>query len=312
MSAPLLACLFARDRPLAARLAEAVGAELAALDVRRFPDGESYLRYRQPVDGRDLVLLCALDRPDPKVMPLLFAAAEARALGAARIGLVAPYLAYLRQDRRFHDGEALTSAHFADILSRAVDWVVTVDPHLHRLRSLDEVYGIPSAVLHAAPMLAAWIAREVDAPLLVGPDSESEQWVASVAEHAGAPHLVLEKTRRGDRDVEITVPDLGQWPGRTPVLVDDIVSTGQTMVQTVRRLKAAGTPPPVCVAVHGLFAGDAHAALRRAGAARVASTNTIPHVTNLVDVAPLLAGGVARMLGDRSAAPLEPPDTANK
>lgn len=293
MSAPLLAALFERDRPFAARLTQAMGAETLGIEHRRFPDGESYLRFGGSADGRALVLLCPLDDPDPKLAPLLFAAAEARAQGAAQVGLVAPYLAYLRQDRRFREGEALTSAHFAAVLSRHFDWLVTVDPHLHRLTTLDEVYGVPSRVAHAAPLLARWIAREVEAPLLVGPDAESEQWVAAVGAEAGAPHVVLEKVRRGDREVEIALPDLGAWAGRTPVLVDDIVSSARTMVVAAGRLVGSGLAAPVCVAVHGLFAGDAYDALRRAGAARIVTANTVPHATNDIDVAPLLAEAVA-------------------
>lgn len=294
MSPPLLlAAPFERDRPFAARLAGVMGAETLGIEHRRFPDGESYVRLGGRVAGRTLILLCPLDDPDPKLATLLFAAAEARAQGAAEVGLAAPYLAYLRQDRRFREGEALTSAHFAAVLSRHFDWLVTVDPHLHRLASLDEVYGVPSRVAHAAPLLARWIAREVDRPLLVGPDAESAQWVAAVGADAGAPHVVLEKTRRGDREVEIALPDLGAWAGRTPVLVDDIVSSARTMIVAAGRLVGSGLAAPVCVAVHGLFAGGAYDALRRAGAARIVTANTIPHASNAIDVAPLVADAAA-------------------
>ena len=198
----------------------------------------------------------------------------------------------MRQDKRFHDGEGVTSAYFARTLSASIDWLVTVDPHLHRRKSLAEIYSVPAVAVHAAPLLAEWIAGAVERPLLVGPDAESGQWVAAVAAAAGAPSVVLEKIRRGDRHVSVSVPDVERWRDHTPVLVDDIVSTGRTLIETIGHLKRAGMRPPVCVAVHGVFARDAYDELRAAGAARVVTTNTIHHPSNAIDVAPLLAEGV--------------------
>ena len=299
MTAPAIFALPGNEA-LAARLSASLDAECGPLEVRRFPDGESYVRYDAPVRGRPVLLCCSLDRPDDKLLPLVFAAETARELGAASVGLACPYLAYMRQDRRFRDGEAVTSAIFAKLLSRAADWLVTVDPHLHRHAALDEIYDVPAEALHAAPLLARWIADEVTRPLLIGPDSESEQWVAAVAKSAAAPYVVLEKTRRGDREVEVSVPQVERWRAHTPVLVDDIVSTARTMIETVGHLRAAGMTPPVCVAVHAVFAGDAYRELEAAGTARVVSANTIPHASNGIDVTPLLVAGVRRMLRYRA------------
>jgi ribose-phosphate pyrophosphokinase len=292
---PLLFTLPGNER-LAALLAPAIDAEIGSAVIRHFPDGETYWRYDTPVAGRSVALLCTLDRPDGKALPLLFAAAAARDLQVARIGLIAPYLAYMRQDRRFRPGEAVTSDTFAGIVSARFDWLVTVDPHLHRRASLDEIYSVPARALHAAPLIAQWISDNVETPLLIGPDRESEQWVAAVARGAGAPHIVLRKQRRGDRAVEVSVPELAQWRERIPVLVDDIISTGQTMIETVKQLKRAGLPPPVCIGVHGIFAGNALAELMQAGAARVVTTNTIAHSSNSIDISGLLAEGVRGLI----------------
>jgi ribose-phosphate pyrophosphokinase len=293
---PLLVAL-RENEGIAKPLAEALCAEPARLALRRFPDGETYLRYDTSPAERDVVLLCPLDRPDDKFLPLLFAAATARDLGAASVGLVSPYLAYMRQDRRFQPGEAVTSAYFAAVLARQVDWLVTVDPHLHRRSSLSEIYPVPAVALHAAPLIAAWIREAVDRPILVGPDAESEQWVAAVARDAGAPHLVLKKFRRGDHDVEISIPEIERWRDHTPILIDDIVSTARTMIETVGHLVRAGMQPPVCVAVHGLFAGAAYQELVGAGASRIVTSNTIPHESNAIDVTDLLAEGVRKLIG---------------
>lgn len=287
-------------------LANAVGADVGRIVIRRFPDGETYLRYETPVSGRSLLLLCTLDRPNDKFLPLVFAAAAARDLRATQVGLISPYLPYMRQDRRFQPGEAVTSTYFAKLLSSQIDWLVTVDPHLHRRESLAEIYNIPTQVMHAAPLISDWIRTEVKMPLLIGPDSESEQWVAAVARDAGAPHVVLRKARHGDRDVEVSVPEVAHWRDHTPILMDDIVSTGRTMIETIGHLSRQGMRPPVCIALHGIFAGNAVSDLVAAGADKVATTNTIPHATNTIDVTALLAQGVRAVAGqsEASASPI--------
>ncbi len=268
--------------------------------LRRFPDGETYVRLDSPVDGHRVILACGLDHPDDRAMGLLFAAATARELGATQVGIVAPYLGYMRQDARFQPGEAVTSRHVARMLSQHADWLLTVDPHLHRYRSLDEIYSIPSVVVPAAPVIAAWITANVARPLLVGPDVESEQWVAEVARLAGAPHVVMTKTRHGDREVEIARSDFSAWGDRTPVLVDDIISTARTMVAAAKRLVEAGLQKPVCIGVHALFAPDA-LALLETGAAHVATCNTIAHVTNAIDMAPAMIDAVVEVLRRKQA-----------
>jgi len=226
---------------------------------------------------------------------IAFLAGAARDLGAARVGLVAPYLAYMRQDSRFNPGEGVTAKYFGRLLSSTVDWLVTVDPHLHRFDSLAGVYTIPTTIARAAPAIAAWVAAEVARPVLVGPDAESVQWVSAVADRCGAPFVILEKTRRGDRDVSVSAPD-GPWNGHTPVVIDDIVSTGRTMIEATRQLRAAGSAPPMCVAIHAVFADALSDALLDAGARGIVTCNTIAHATNRIDVADPLAVAVRERL----------------
>lgn len=281
---------------LAARLATALQAEQVPLETRQFPDEETYLRYGGPLEGKHVVVVCSLDRPDRKFLPIAFAAAAARELGAVGVGLVAPYLAYLRQDVSFKAGEAVTSKYFGSLLSSQIDWLVTVDPHLHRLKSLSEIYRVPAKVVQATPLISRWIKSELTAPLLLGPDGESEQWVAAAAKASDAPFAVMRKTRRGDHDVEISMPDLSQWRHRTPVLLDDIASTARTMIEGVKLLQTAGMTAPVCIAVHAIFAGDAYDALRSAGAARIVTVNTVAHETNGIDATSLLADSVREIV----------------
>lgn len=285
------------NEALGSSLKAALGAEPVEFSTRRFPDGETYLRIGSDVAGRAAIVLCALRDPDPLLLPLVFAADALRELGALSVGLLAPYLAYMRQDRRFQAGEALTSASFARLVSSRFDWLVTVDPHLHRRKSLAEIYRIPAEVAHAAPLLADWIRVNVPRPFLVGPDAESEQWVGAIAQAVPCPHVVLEKNRRGDRDVSVSAVPAGEMrAGRTAVLIDDIVSSGRTMIETVRQWTREGLPGPVCLAVHGVFAAQAYEALQAAGAARIVTTNSIAHASNEIDLGGLLAEPVRRAM----------------
>ncbi len=282
------------NEELTERLADLLGAALVRLEHRRFPDGESYVRLHAELVGQDLILVATLDRPDDKVPTLLFAADLARDLGAARVGLVTPYLAYMRQDQRFAPGEALTSKTFARWLSSHLDWLVTVDPHLHRYSSLDEIYTLDSEVVAAAPAVAEWVAREVNDPVLIGPDGESEQWVSEVAGLQDLPWRVMSKKRYGDRDVRMQLPDLSGLKSHTPVLVDDIISSGTTMARAARHLIDAGFRSPVAVGVHGLFGEKAREVMCAGGIERIVCTNSVNAPEADIDLSSLLADAVAR------------------
>ena len=281
---------------LAASMAQSLQCEWTELAVHTFPDGETLVRIDAPLEGRRVVLAGSLHHPDAKTLPLLFAADAARELGASGVGLVAPYLAYMRQDRRFNPGEAITSRSYARLLSTSLDFLLTVDPHLHRWHDLGELYPIRTLAIPAAPAIARWLQENVDAPLLVGPDAESAQWVSDVARLAHAPWTVMTKTRHGDRDVSVSLPEDGPWSGRTPVLLDDIVSTGHTLLAAAAALKERGLQAPLCITVHALFDSDALWKLMAGGITRVVSCDTIPHASNAISVRPLLADALRRLL----------------
>ena len=264
--------------------------------LRQFPDGETYIRVLDDVQGRDVAILCQLHQPDSRVLPLLLLADTLRDLGATRVGLIAPYLAYMRQDKRFNKGEGVSSHYFARLISHHMDWLLTVDPHLHRIHQLDDVYGIPARSLTAVQAIADWIRENITKPLVIGPDSESEQWAARVADAAACPWVVLQKQRLGDRDVQISLPHVENYLDRTPVLVDDIISTGKTMIQAAHQLTKAGMNGPVCIVVHGVFAQGALAEMQASGL-RVVTSNSIADASNQIDLAPLLAAALLTFPG---------------
>lgn len=284
---------FPDDLPLATAVAARLGARLGRLQWRHFPDGESLVTIDEDIAGVEVVLFASLNDPDRKALPLLYAAKTARQLGARRVGLVAPYLAYMRQDARFRAGEAVSAPIFAGFLEQAIDWLVTVAPHLHRIAALADVFRIPTTCIAAAPTLADWIKREVPDPILIGPDSESAQWVAAIAGELHAPYQVMRKVRRGDQDVAVSLPDAEKFRHCTPVLVDDIVSTGHTLAALRGHLRALQLPAAVCVVIHPLFVGNAWQLLQNAGAGRIVSTDSIAHPSNAIRLAEPIANAVA-------------------
>ncbi|KTD64467.1 ribose-phosphate pyrophosphokinase [Legionella spiritensis] len=284
---PILFSLFDASE-ISRRLKEALQVEVGDVTLHRFPDTEWYVKINSEVKNRSLIVVDSLNRPDGKILPLLFFAKTAKELGAKKIGLIAPYLPYLRQDIRFHQGEGITSRYFAELLSTSFDWLMTIDPHLHRYNSLDEVYSIPTFVLHATSNISRWITSHINKPVLIGPDMESQQWVADIAEKGDFPYVILEKKRRGDKEVAISMPTIPKLEFSTAVLVDDIISTARTMVETVKHLQDLGVKSVTCIGVHALFAEDAYSLLSEMEGTQIITCNTVSHITNAIDVSDLI------------------------
>lgn len=279
------------NQVLAEQLAQLTVSEIGRIETRHFPDGESYVRIHEKPRNRDAYLVCTLADPDHHLLPLLFAARTVRALGAKPVTLIAPYLAYLRQDAEFHEGEAVSSRIFADLIGREFDSLVTIDPHLHRYRSLDEVYSIPTKVVRTSELIGTWVRENVASPVVVGPDAESAQWVEAIAASAGCPWSTFTKERDGDRSVQLVPPKV-EFRDRTPVLVDDIISSGATMIGAARILAAEQWPAPYCIAVHALF--DATTATQLKALTRaVLTTDTIANPFSHFQIAPLIAEQLA-------------------
>lgn len=273
------------NEQLAAGIAEHLKCEKGSFTYHRFPDEESYIRLETNVTGKEVILACTLDRPDNKLMPLYFLAEIIRDAGADKITLVSPYLAYMRQDKKFNPGECITSGHFANLLSTFIDELITVDPHLHRISSLESIYSVPSKVFHSSPYISKWIKENIKNPILIGPDMESKQWVGQVAKDAGAPYTVLVKSRLGDKKVKVSIPKIHKYLEKyTPVIVDDIISTAVTMIKTVEHLKEEGAKPPVCIGIHAVFSGDSYSELQKSGVSKIITCNTIAHSSNGINI----------------------------
>lgn len=282
-------------------LSKRLDGKLGLYNDREFPDGESYLCIESDVKEHHCIVVADLSHPNNKFLPLIFLLDTLKELGAKSVGLVAPYLSYMRQDRRFIDGEAITSKLFAKSLSHHMDYLVTVDPHLHRYHSLDEIYSVPSRVVQGAPALAEWLKGQTNL-LLVGPDSESEQWVSSIAKVSGHPYVIGDKIRRGDRDVSVSLSDLSGYVGLTAVIIDDVISSGQTILSCIEALKLQKIQKIKCAAVHGIFADGVDQKLLNAGLTELVTTNTIVHPSNSIDISELLVKPISECIADNNEA----------
>ncbi|WP_280551907.1 ribose-phosphate diphosphokinase [Halomonas sp. 25-S5] len=280
----------------ARRLAEAAGLPPHAVERHRFPDEELKLRLPFAETGafpETLVLYRSLDRPNDKLVELLLLARHARQQGVTRLVLVAPYLAYMRQDIAFHPGEIVSQTIVGGFLAELFDAVITVDPHLHRIASLDQAIPLKHAIaLSGAPRLAELIAEKRHDPLLLGPDEEALQWVQQAAEVTGFDVGTCRKTRNGDRNVRVELPDI-EVAGRQVVLMDDVASSGHTVARAAEALLDAGAASVDVAITHALFAGDALAVIQAAGVGEVWSTDCIAHDSNAIAMAPVLAEALA-------------------
>ncbi len=281
---------FPESRECAAALASALDVPCHEVAIRSFPDGESLVRV--PASADTAILYRSLDLPNAKIIELLLCASALRDAGARRVLLVAPYLAYMRQDMAFHPGEAVSQRVIGRLLADSFDGLATIDPHLHRISRLDEaVPGISALSLSAAPVLTTAL-MAADRPVLVGPDSESRPWVEAIVAPLGLDILVGEKQRNGDRSVELVIPGIERVAGRPAVLVDDLISSGVTMIAAARQLLSAGATQVEALATHCLASTEDLARMGEAGIIRIRATTSVPGPTAVLPVANLIAGAI--------------------
>lgn len=270
-------------------LAEQLHCPYKPVDVHRFPDGEALVRIPTVLPSH--VIVCrSLNKPDAKLIELLLTIAAAREHGAETITLVAPYLCYMRQDKAFKPGEAVSQPIIGKFLAQQIDEIITVDAHLHRVTHLQLAVPCKRAVnLSAVPSMVTFLRDNSDNPILIGPDRESEQWVAALAKARQFDYAVCHKQRLSDRRVHVALPENVSVTKREAVIVDDMVTTGHTLAETARALLNAGAAKVHCLVTHPLFVDEAEKLLHQAGVTHIWSTDSITHSTNAIALAPLLA-----------------------
>lgn len=277
-------------RGQAEALAERLGRELGIVEVHRFPDGESKVTLPDRLPPW-VIVYRSLDRPNDKLVELLLTARTARQLGASRLSLIAPYLCYMRQDIAFRPGEAVSQQIVGSFLATLFDDLVTVDPHLHRIHDLRQAIPLQNCLALSAGAAMSEFLRTRGQPFLLGPDSESRQWVKQIADACGLESGVGSKQRHGDRDVTVTLPPVA-LAGRDIVIIDDVVSSGETVAMAAGECLRQGAARVEVLVTHALFAPGAEARMHEAGVAAIYSTDTITHPSNRLSLSATLADAI--------------------
>jgi ribose-phosphate pyrophosphokinase len=273
-------------------LAHQMKAQVLEFETRRFPDGERYVKLNGACKGKTVgIVQSTYKEPDELLMEFVMLADAAHGDGASEVIGIFPYLAYLRQDARFHHGEALSSQVFARLIkSSDISKLITVDPHLHRIHDLGQLFGIPTENLSAMPAMAAYLAEhaKLSDPVVVAPDEEASQWASKVASRLNAEYTIARKVRLGDETVDIEFQGR-KMRNRDVVIVDDIVSTGGTVAKMAVALKKLSAGRITVLVTHGLFTPGAYHRIRTSGVEDVIATDSVPNEYAFVHVAPIIA-----------------------
>jgi len=274
---------------LAKSIAKKLNKKYHELEVTKFPDSELKLRFNTPIKGKYVILVQSFyENINDCVVETLFAAETARDLGAKEVILVAPYFPYLRQDKRFNPGECISLRTIAKNIDEDFDKVIIIDPHLHREKTLEHIFRIKSKKLTANPLIVEYIKKNIKNPVIIGPDWESYKWAQKVAEEIGCDFAIMEKKRYSARKVEVKLHKKIDLNGKNLIFIDDMISTGNTLLRAIAALNKIGAKKVTCFAVHGILVENALEKLKKAGAT-VITTNTIPNKTAKIDVSNLIA-----------------------
>lgn len=278
----------------ARRLSNTLSVPLQKVYLHHFPDGESLVRL--PPSIPEHIIICrSLNQPNDKLIELMLCAKTARQLGAKRITLVAPYLCYMRQDIANQAGEAVSQQIIGQMLAELFDDVITVDSHLHRISKLNQAIAIKNAIsLTAADEIASFVKQKFDYAVLFGPDTESEQWVAAIANKVGFDYAVANKVRQGDTQVIMTLPAF-DFANKPVIIIDDMASTGRTITKATNLLQKAGATQVNVVVTHALFCGDAKEHILNSGVKQIWSTDSISHSSACIHLDNLIAKAIKQI-----------------
>lgn len=274
---------------LGCSIASKLNKKHSELITDKFPDGELRIRFNPELKNKPVILVQSFYKDiSDCIVEVILAAKTANELGAKKVILAAPYFPYLRQDKRFHKGEAISQNIIAGLIDKYFDAAYILDPHLHRKSRLEELFKIKAERLTANALIADYIKKNIKNPVIVGPDEESYKWAKNVADMLGAESRILRKKRYSSYHVEVRLNKSINLKNKNAIIVDDIVSTGHTILKTAKILKRSGAKKVYCICVHGIFADNALKKLKKAGI-NVISTNTIPNKAAKIDVSGVVA-----------------------
>ena len=275
------------SQKLAAKVAWDLGEKLSPIETRRFPDGERYIRIKGEI-SKEVVVIQSTGYPqDENLMELFLLLKNLKSLGVERTRVVIPYFGYGRQERRFKSGEAVSAVIIAELLEAAgASEIYSINLHE---KNIKEFFNIPVHEISAMPMIANYINKQIDDPMIIGPDKGALGFAEEISGILKCDCDYLEKTRISPEKVEMKPKNL-DVEGRDVVIIDDIISTGGTIVSASRILNDLGANKVIVGCVHPILVEDALLKIFAAGVDDVFATDTLKSDVSAISVAPLIAG----------------------
>jgi ribose-phosphate pyrophosphokinase len=261
------------NRALAEEVAHHLGQPLCALTIKRFADGEIFVKIDENVRGRDVYIVQSTNPPAENLMELLLLMDAAKRASAARVTAVIPYFGYARQDRKDQPRVAISAKLMANMVSVAgADRVLGMDFHQHQMQGF---FGLPVDHLYAAPVFVNHFRqKQLKDPVVVAPDVGSAKMARGFAKRLNATLAIIDK-RRPSANIAEVVNVVGEVSGRDCVIPDDMIDTAGTMSEAVHALKRLGARDIYCCATHALLSGPAVDRLQASPVSEVVVTNTI-------------------------------------
>ncbi len=259
--------------PLAQEIAEHLGIPLADLTVRRFADGEIFVRINQNARGRDVFIIQPTPPPADSIMELLLLIDAAKRASAARVTAIMPYYGYARQDRKDQPRVAIGAKLVANLIEAAgADKVLGMDFHTHQLQGF---YDVPVDHLYAAPVLTRYFrGLGLKDPVVVAPDVGAAKMARGFARRLDASFAIIDKRRPAHNEAEV-LQVVGEVDGRPCIIVDDMIDTAGTLVSVVDALGERGAQEIYAAATHALLSGPAVERLQGSALREVVVTNTL-------------------------------------
>jgi ribose-phosphate pyrophosphokinase len=297
------------NRPLAELIAQHLDESLCRVTIRRFTDGEIFVKIDENVRGQDVFIVQPTNPPAENIVELLILIDAARRASAARVTAVIPYFGYARQDRKDQPRVAISAKLMANIIATAgADRVLAIDFHQHQLQGF---FDIPVDHLYAAPVLVQhYRQKTLHQPVIVAPDVGAAKMARGFAKRLEASLAIIDK-RRPSANVAEIVNVVGEVEGRDCLIVDDMIDTAGTMAEAIFALDRLGARNVYCCASHALLSGPAVDRLCAAPVTEVAVTDTIGipdercfDRLKILTVAPLLAQAIRFTHSDQSVSSL--------
>ncbi len=276
---------------LARKIATKLKSKFIGCELRVFPDGESKITLKGKPSGKILVVQSIYPPVDSNLLRCLAITSQARTF-SSQVYVVIPYMGYARQDRQFLPGEIITMKHVAKMFKAAgAIKVIVVD--IHSITALEHLQ-IPAKNISAVEELAKHFKKmHLQDPLVVSPDKGGVERARNFAKFLGVDYIALEKHRdRKTGTVTIKSKGLDGVKERDIILVDDMISTGGSIVKAAEFLKKQKSGKVYACCTHALLIGDAEKNIIKAGVTKIISANTIPGKTSVVDVSPIIAKAI--------------------